>query len=163
MKLFAIVLFASIAASAVACSGADPTPTPGGVILTTPLPNPTATPEPVVTSENGVVQKFEVNLALNGSPQQGTAVFTRKNDFFDVEIKMRPGVRAQVAVLRRGKCPDATGFVHEMDLLIGGIMRQEVRDLSFDDLLKGNLTLVVSTNDRGFTTLAACGELPTAG
>ncbi len=132
-------------------------------MLTDPVPNPTATPQPIVTSFEGEVQEFEVHLSINGSPQTGTAVFTRKNDFTEVEIRLSPGVAAQTVTVRRGMCPNPEGFEESLDLAIGGILRREVRDLPFDDLLVGDRTLVVNTDDDSFNTFAACADLPTAG
>lgn len=161
MRLFAIFLFAALAGAAVACSGGgSPAPTPV-TILTTPVSDPTATPIAIVNSFEGEVREFEVNLALNGSSQQGTAVFTRKNDFAVVEIRLRPGVPVQTVTLRRGTCPNPEGFEEEFNQAIGGVMRQELRDIPFDDLLKGNRTLVVNTSDKSFNEFAACADLPT--
>lgn len=160
MRLFVILMLAVLATAAVACSGKSTTPAQTSIVLTDPVANPTATPQPIVTSFEGEVQEFEVNLAVNGSPQAGTAVFTRKNDFAHVEIKLRPGVAAQTVTLRHGVCPSPEGFVESFNLAIGGILRQEMRDVPFDDLLVGGLTLVVNTSDNAFNEYAACADLP---
>lgn len=160
---FAALLFAFLFVGAViACSGGDSAAPPlrSGIVLTDPVANPTATPEAIVTSFDGEVREFEVNLAINGSPQQGTAVFTKVNDYPSIEIKLKPGVAAQQATLRHGTCPQPEGFVESLNLVIGGIMRQELRRMPFDDLLEGNMTLVISTDDDSFNEFAACADLP---
>ena len=162
MRFAALFLSLLVAGAMTACSGGDSsTPTPAGIVLTDPISNPTATPEAIVTSFDGEVREFEVNLAINGSPQQGTAVFTKVNDYPSIEIKLKPGAAAQQATLRRGSCPQPEGFVESLDLVIGGIMRQELRKMPFEDLLEGNMTLVISTDDESFNSFAACADLPT--
>ncbi len=158
----AVALFAVLGVAAAACSGGGSSPTPTGIELTDPVPNPTATPVAIVTSFEGEVREFEINMAANGSPQQGTAVFTRRNDFAHIEVKVIPGGPAQSVTLRRGTCPNPEGFVESLDLMIGGIMRQELRDMPFDDLLAGDLTLVVNPNTSSFNVITACGDLPRA-
>ncbi len=156
-----IFLLLVLSLAAVACSsGSGSAPTPTGIVLTTPVPNPTATPEAIVTSFEGVVQEFEVNMAMNGSPQQGTAVFTRKNDFAEIEIRLSPGGPAQTVTLRRGTCPNPEGFEESLELVIGGIMRQELRNVPFDDLVSGDRTLVVNPDTDSFNLIAACADLP---
>ncbi len=163
MRLITFLFIALAAGLVTACSGGDSaTATPTGIQRTDPVPNPTATPEPVVTTFEGKVQQFEVNLAINGSPQQGTAVFTRVNDYVRIEIRLSPGAPAQTVTLRRGRCPNPVGFEETLNLAIGGVMRQEIRNMPFDDLLSGDHTLVVSVNDDEFNTLAACADLPAA-
>ena len=122
-RSFIVALLACFGVAAMACSGGSSVPTPVGIVLTDPVPNPTATPQPIVTSFEGEVQEFEVNLAVNGSPQEGTAVFTRVNDFARIEVRLVPGGPAQTVTLRRGVCPNPEGFEESLDLVIGGIMR----------------------------------------
>lgn len=160
IRLYALVLVAALTAATVACSGNSAPSAPAGIVLVDPVAEPSATPEAVVTSFEGKVQEFEVNLASNGSPQLGTAVFTRKNDYANVAIRLRPGVAAQSVTLRRGTCPNPEGFLRTLNLAVGGVMRQEMRDMPFEDLLKGNMTLVVNTDDESFNEFAACADLP---
>ncbi len=159
-EIVVTVLVGLVIAVSIGCSGGSATPVPDGVVLTTPVPNPTSTPEPIITSFEGDVQQFEVNLAINGSPQQGNAVFTRRGDTSHVEIRLSPGVPAQTVTLRRGQCPSPEGFEDSLDDAIGGILRQELRDYSMEDLTAGDLTLVVSVDDNSFNSFAACADLP---
>lgn len=163
MRLTAILLLLSAVVAAVtgaACSSASAPAPPSGIVLGTPVPDPTATPQAVVTSFEGRVMEFEVNLAANGSPQQGTAVFTRQGAATGIEVRLQPGVRAQLVTLRRGRCPFPEGFVQTLDVVIGGVMRQTLRNRGFDDLLAGDLTLAISKDDDTFQSIAACGDLP---
>lgn len=160
MRLTAILLIGMLVAAALGCSSVSATPTPVGVVMSSPVANPTATPQAIVTSFEGQVREFEVNLAYNGSPQRGAAVFTRRNDFAHIEIILRPGGGAQQATLRRGTCLNLEGFEDTLEPIIGGILRQELRDVPFDDLLEGNWTLVVNPDVRSYNVIAACAELP---
>lgn len=159
-KLLSLVFFGVLFSLSFACSGSSSSPTPSGVVLTTPVADPTATPLPVVTYTDDVLERIEVNLALNGSPQQGTAVFTRRGGVSHVEVRLSPGAPAQMVTLRRGQCPNPEGFEESLELAIGGILRQEIRDYTIEDLVDSGLTLVVSTDDDNFNSFAACGDLP---
>ena len=52
-------------------------------------------------------------------------------------------------------------FEETLDLVIGGIMRQELRDVPFEDLLVGDRTLVLSIDTNNFNLIASCADLPT--
>lgn len=162
MRLTAFLLVGMLVAAAFGCSSGSATPTPVGVVMSSPVANPTATPQAIVTSFEGQVREFEINLASNGSLQQGTAVFTRRNDIAHVEIILRPGAGVQQATLRRGTCLNPEGFEDTLELIVGGILRQELRDIPFDELLEGNWTLVVNPDVRSYNEIAACGDLPKA-
>ncbi len=160
MRLLTVLLLTAFAGAAAACSSGGGTPTPVAVVLTSPVANPTATPEAMVTTVEGEITAFEVNLSKNGSPQQGTAVFSRKGELTHVEIKVRPGVPAQSVTLRRGLCPAPVGFVEELDTAIGGVMRQEIRSLGWDELLMGGLAIVLSTGKNNQSIFSVCTEMP---
>lgn len=159
-SLAVALLFGVLVSAVSACSGSSSTPTPSGIVRTTPIANPTATPQPVITLSEGVVQQFEVNLAINGSPQQGKAVFTRRGGISHLEVRLSPGAPAQMVTIRRGQCPMPEGFEESLELAIGGILRQEIRQYSIEDLMQKELTLVISTDDDNFNSLAACADLP---
>lgn len=153
-------MLAGLAGALVACSGTSASTVSPGIVLTTPVADPTATPTPVITKIDGQVVAFEVNLALNGSPQQGTATFTRQGDTSRVVVRLRPGAPVQGVTLRRGTCSAPEGFEESLDAAIGGVLRQNFRKMSFDELLKGGLTLVVTTDANSFQSVAACADLP---
>ena len=159
-SLVAAVLLGVLSGIVVACTGSSSTPTPSGIVLTTPVADPTATPGALVTSFDGVVQQFEVNLSINGSPQEGTAVFSRRGGISHVELHLSPGAPAQMVTIRRGECPLPEGFEESLELAIGGVLRQDIRQYTLDDLMAGGLTLVVSTDDDNFNSFAACADLP---
>ena len=162
MRMLAILLLLSVVmATVAACSGSAGAPTPpSAILLTTPVANPTVTPVAIVTRSEGKVVQVEVNLAANGSPQQGTALFTRDGGVTNLEIRLNPGVRAQTVDLRRGVCPSPEMFVENLGLVIGGVMKKQLRGVSFDDVTAGGLAIIVNVENRSFEPIAACGELP---
>jgi hypothetical protein len=155
-------MFAAFAVVAGACSSSKP-PTPtADIVLTTPVVYPTATPGPILTTTaEGDVTEFEVHLSSNGSPQTGTAVFTRDGAFSKLFVRLTPSVRLQSASLLHGKCPAPDRFEEALGDVIGGVLRRDIEDILFEDLLTGELALVINPGDRTSRTITACADLPT--
>lgn len=161
-RIAILLLLTAFAAIAGACSSSKPPTPPADIVLTTPVANPTATPGPKLsTTTDGNVIEFEVHLSSNGSPQTGTAVFTRDGAFSKVFIRLSPSVRLQSASLLRGQCPAPGSFAEALGDVIGGVLRQDVEGVLFEDLLAGDMALVINPADRSSRTITACADLPT--
>jgi hypothetical protein len=160
LRAAGLLLLAAIAAPSMACSGGDVTPTPARIVNGEPVANPTATPEAtVVVSADGAVQ-FMVNVALDGSPQSGTAIFTQIGDTIDVRISLTPAVRAQAVSILRGKCPNPTGFYRHLDPVIGGFSSQTMEGVPMSELASGGLTLVIDSGSSRVNDFVGCADLP---
>lgn len=159
-SLFGLLALASLTVIGTACGGASPTPTPEPIRLTTPIADPTATPGPKLTTSDGQVTAIELNMSANGSPQQGTATFTRLDDGVRLKIRLEPAVRSQIVSLRYGTCEAPTGFKDTLQHVIGGYMTQDIRDLGMEELTSTGMTLVVSVDSLSYNSIAACAELP---
>jgi hypothetical protein len=159
-RLSALLFLGCTIVFAIACSSSSPTPTPESIPLKTPEANPTATPAAVINRTEGQINEIQLNLTANGSPQHGTATFTRLGDGVKLTIRLQPAVRAQIVTLRYGTCTALTGFKDTLKQVIGGYMTQEIHDLGMQELTSTGLTLVVSVDGSNYNSIAGCAELP---
>jgi len=63
-------------------------------------------------------------------------------------------------VLRRGTCENITGYVRDLDPLIGGVSSQEIRDMGISALIEGDMVLVIGRGATSFNDVAACADMP---
>ena len=159
-RILSISLLAIALLAFAACSGDSATATPAVLYTVEPSSDPTPTPQPtIVVAEDGAIQ-FVVHMSYNGSPQVGTATFTQLGTTIDVRVRLSPSIAVQTMVLRHGDCDNPTGYVRDLDPLIGGVSNQEIRNMSMADLTSGDMVLVVSRRTASFAEVASCGEFP---
>lgn len=144
----------------VACSGpAEPTrgPLPTVVAASNPTPTPTMT---LFEADDGAVQ-FTYHMAHNGSQQTGTLTLTQIGETTEMLIKLSPAARVpQPVTIRRGTCENPTGFVRDLDTVVGGVLRQNFQDMPIGEFAMGNMTVVVSPEFGSLRGVAACAEIP---
>lgn len=160
IRIFSISILAIVAMALMSCSDESPTPTPASLGTVEVSANPTETPEPeIVIADDGGIQ-FVLNMAQNGSPQTGTATFTQIGTTIDLRVRLSPSVPVQMMVLRRGTCENITGYVRDLDPVIGGVSTQEIRDMGISAVTQGDMVLVVGRGATSFNDVAACADLP---
>ena len=163
-KLLNYFAFVSLALAATlgigACSGkAQPTPSP---LATVPITqNPTATPTmTVIEAADGGVQ-FKFHMSQNGSQQAGTMTLTQIGDVTQMVIELNPASPVGQAVsMLQGTCANPTGYVRDLDAVVGGVMKEKFLDFPIGMFARGNLTILVYPGIGTFGTPAACAEIP---
>lgn len=160
IRVISFSLLAIAAMAFASCSDESPTPTPASLGTVEVSANPTQTPEPeIVIADDGGIQ-FVLNMARNGSPQTGTATFTQLGSSIDLRVRLSPSAPVQMMVLRRGTCENITGYVRDLDPLIGGVSSQEIRDMGISALIEGDMVLVIGRGATSFNDVAACADMP---
>ena len=149
-----------VSAGVAACSGSvEPTrgPLPTVATVSNPTPTPTMT---LFEADDGAVQ-FTYHMSHNGSQQTGTLTLTQIGQTTEMLIKLSPAARVpQPVTLRRGTCENPTGFVRDLDSVVGGVLRQNFKDMPIGKFAMGNMIVIVSPEFGSLRGVAACAEIP---
>ena len=149
------------AAALIAACTASARPTTGPLPTVERAANPTATPTmTLIEGDDGAVQ-MKLHMSQDGRQQVGTLTLTQLGLATEMLITLSPaGAVGQPVTLRRGTCEAPSGFVRDLDAVVGGVMRQTFDDMPIGRFAMGDLTVIVAPGYGSLGAVAACGEIP---
>ena len=150
-----------IAAALFAACSSSGSPTRGPLPTVERAANPTPTPTmTLVEAEDGAIQ-MKLHMSRNGSQQAGTLSLTQVGMTTEMLITLAPAAPVgQPVTMRRGTCESPTGYIRDLDAVVGGVMRQTFEDMPIGAFAMGDITVIVAPGYGSLGAVAACAEVP---